>query len=59
MAVAVAKLAIEKNYENFGVFPENTNFGIKASAVENLILLNNVRIPSTNTTKNKKVRFGL
>ena len=58
VAVAVAKLAMEKIYEDFGVFPENTNFGIKASSVENLLLSNNVRIPPANTKKISKSDLG-
>ena len=46
VAVAVAKLAMEKIYEDFGVFPENTNFGIKSSVVESLIQTHNVKNPS-------------
>ena len=51
IGVAVAKLAMEKIYEDFGVFPENTNFGIKSSVVENLIQAHNVKSPSPNTEK--------
>ena len=46
MAVAVAKLAMEKIYEDFGVFPENTNLGIKSSVVESLIQTHNIKNPS-------------
>ena len=36
-AVAIVKLYLQKIYKDFGVMPENTNFGIKASAVRNLL----------------------
>ena len=36
-AVAVVKLYLQKIYKDFGVMPENTNFGIIASAVRNLL----------------------
>ncbi len=49
VAVAVAKLAMEKIYEDFGVFPENTNFGIKSSVVESLIQTHNIKNPSPYT----------
>ena len=44
VAVAVAKLDLQKIYKDFGVIPENTNFGIKASAVRNLLEGNNIAI---------------
>ncbi len=42
IAVAVAKLDQQKILENFGVIPEDTNFGIKANAVRNLLEGNNI-----------------
>ena len=42
VAEAVAKLDLKKIYKDFGVVPENTNFGIKASAVRNLLEGNSV-----------------
>ena len=53
IAVAVAKLDMKKILKDYGVIPENTNFGIKTSAVRNLLQGNavstkppNVEIPS-------------
>lgn len=37
IAVAVAKLDMKKILDDYGVIPENTNFGVKASAVRNLM----------------------
>ena len=37
VAVAVAKLSLKKILKDYGVWPENTNFGVKASAVRNLM----------------------
>lgn len=37
IAVAVAKLSLKKILKDYGVVPENTNFGVKASAVKNLM----------------------
>ncbi|WP_292295073.1 trypsin-like peptidase domain-containing protein, partial [Marivita sp.] len=37
IAVAVAKLDMKKILNDYGVIPENTNFGIKSSAVRNLM----------------------
>lgn len=58
LGVAVAKLAMEKIYEDFGVFPENTNFGIKSSVVENLIQAHNVNNPSPHTKEMNKSDLG-
>ena len=49
VAVIVTKLVMEKIYEDFCVFPENTNFGIKSSVVESLIQTHNVKNPSPYT----------
>jgi TPR repeat protein len=49
VAVAVAKLSLKKILEDYGVVPENTNFGIKASAVRNLMEGNHVPFKSPNT----------
>ena len=48
IGVAVSKLDLEKVFEDYGVVPENTNFGVKSSAVLNFISANNVTtIPTT------------
>lgn len=49
VAVAVAKLSLEKILKDFGVVPENTNFGVKVSAVKNLMEGNGVPFKSPNT----------
>ena len=49
VAVAVAKLSLEKILEDYGVIPENTNFGVKSSAVRNLMEGNGVAFKSPNT----------
>ena len=48
VAVAVAKLSLEKILKDFGVVPENTNFGVKASAVKNLMEGNQISFKSPN-----------
>ena len=55
VAVAVAKLNMKKILEDYGVIPENTNFGVKVSAVKNLMDGNNVpfRSPSTEVISKK------
>ena len=45
VAVAVAKLDLETTVERFGVVPENTNFGIKATVVRTLLEANSVPLP--------------
>ena len=47
--VAVAKLSLKKILKDYGVVPENTNFGVKASAVRNLMEGNGVSFKSPNT----------
>ena len=49
VAVAVAKLDVKSFLEDFGVIPENVNFGIKASAVRNLMEANRVKSPNPRT----------
>jgi len=49
VAVAVAKLSLKKILKDYGVVPENTNFGVKASAVRNLMEGNGVPFKSPNT----------
>ena len=49
IAVAVAKLDMKTIIKDYGVIPENTNFGIKTSAVKNLMDGNRVPFKSPNT----------
>ena len=49
VAVAVAKLSLKKILKDYGVVPENTNFGVKASAVRNLMEGNGVAFKSPST----------
>ena len=49
VGVAVAKLDAKYTFDNFGVIPENTNFGIKASAARNLLEGNQVPLKTPNT----------
>jgi hypothetical protein len=49
VGVAVAKLDLEKVLENFGVIPENTNFGVKTSVARTVLESSDIRIPSANT----------
>jgi len=44
VAVAVSKLDLDYALENFGVIPENTNFGIKVSTVRAFLEGNNVSL---------------
>jgi hypothetical protein len=47
VAVAVAKLDAKYMFENFGIIPENTNFGVKASAARNLLEANRVDLKAS------------
>ena len=49
IAVAVAKLDAKYMFEKYGIIPENTNFGVKASAVKNLMEGNGISVKSPNT----------
>ena len=46
LGVAVAKLDFKKIMDDYGVVAENTNFGIKASAVRNLMVGNSIEVKS-------------
>ena len=48
VGVAVAKLDIRKVLKNFGVIPEDTNFGIKTSVVRNILESSDVSLPGPN-----------
>ena len=59
IGVAVSKLSYKKILKDYGVVPENTNFGIKASAVRNLMAANNVKVKSPQSktvTTSEKVK---
>jgi len=48
IAVAVSKLDMKKILKDYGVIPENTNFGVKASVVKNLMEGNSVKLNKPN-----------
>lgn len=50
VAVSVSKLSLKKTIQDYGVVPENINFGIKASLVKNLLDGNTVQTPVGNGT---------
>jgi len=54
VGVAVAKLSLKRILKDYGVVPENTNFGVKASAVRNLLEGNKIPIKPPNKTKISK-----
>ena len=54
IGVAVAKLDLETILEQYNVVPENTNFGIKASAVLNLLSGNNIKPKAANAEPIKR-----
>ena len=51
IGVAVAKLDMKLILEDYGVIPENTNFGIKATVLRNLLDANRIQYLSANTNK--------
>lgn len=58
IAVAVAKLSLKKILKDYGVVPENTNFGIKASAVRNIMEGNSLPLKAPNTAELSKADLG-
>ena len=58
VAVAVAKLDVEKVYEDFRVIPENTNFGIKGSVVKTLLQAHNVPLKAPNKEEISKSKLS-
>ena len=58
VGVAVAKLDIKKVLKNFGVIPEDTNFGIKTSVVRSILESNNVSLPSPHPRSISKSKLG-
>ena len=64
IGVAVSKLELKKILKNFGVIPENTNFGIKASILKNLLEGNDVPFKENDTRTisrrelSKKIKSG-
>tara|TARA_X000000950_G_scaffold32406_1_gene34925 strand:+ start:3530 stop:4294 length:765 start_codon:yes stop_codon:yes gene_type:complete len=51
VGVAVAKISMKKILKDYGVIPENTNFGVKVSAVKNLLEGNEVQTDAPNNKK--------
>lgn len=58
IAVAVAKLDLEKIVKDWGVVPENTNFGIKSYVVANLLESNGIAILEASTETMPNAELG-
>jgi hypothetical protein len=58
VGVAIAKLDIKKILKNFGVIPEDTNFGIKVSVLSSIMGSVDVSLPSPRTSSNSKTKLG-
>ena len=58
VAVAVAKLDLMTVVENWGVVPEDTNFGVKSTVVVNLLQSNNIKLRAPNTKSVSKTILG-
>ena len=58
VGVAVAKLDLKKVLKDYGVIPEDTNFGIKTSVVRSLLESTNVSLRSPNTKTISKSKLG-
>ena len=58
VGVAVAKLSLKKIVDEYGVVPENTNFGVKASVVRNLMEGNRVPLKKPNYETVRKPKLS-
>ena len=58
IGVAVSKLDAKYMFEEFGIIPENTNFGIKSSVVRSVLDSNEVDIPPANQSEISKSKLG-
>jgi len=58
IGVAVAKLDLKKAVKEWGVVPENTNFGVKSSVVVNLLESNGINIQEANRTPMSNTELG-
>ena len=58
IGVAVAKLDIKKILKDFGVTPEDTNFGVRTNVVQTITDSANVSLPSPNKSAILKSKLG-
>ncbi len=58
VGVAVAKLDSKYMFDEFGIIPENTNFGVKSSVVRSVLESNNVKISNANKSSISKSQLG-
>ena len=58
VGVAVAKLDIKKILKNYGVLPENTNFGIKTNVVRSILESSGVSLPSATRSSISESKLG-
>ena len=58
VGVAVAKLDAKYMFEEFGIIPENTNFGIKSSVVTSIMDSNSVDSPPANKSAISKSQLS-
>ena len=58
IGVAVSKLDAKYMFEEFGIIPENTNFGIKSNVVRSILDSNSVDSPPANRSSISKTQLG-
>ena len=58
LGVAVSSLDIKFALENFDAIPQNTNFGIKANIVSNLLSSNGIEVAQPNTSAISTAQLG-
>ena len=58
VGVADAKLDITRTLENFGVIPEDTNFGIKTKVVRDILDSSSITLPSPNDSLISRSELG-
>ena len=58
VGVAVSKLDAKYMFEELGLIPEDTNFGIKSNVLRNMLESNNIELPSENNAEISKSELG-
>ena len=58
VGVAVAKLDAKYMFEELGIIPEDTNFGIKSNVVRSILESNDVEIPFCEPIRNQQIKVG-
>lgn len=58
IGVAVSKLEMQQVFDDYGVVPENVNFGVKANVVINILESENIKLPNPNEDVIPSIELG-